>query len=49
MKATLKNLGNHLGVSKERVRQLELRGMGKLREAIAQFGLIGELRDRAVR
>ena len=49
MKATLKNLGNHLGVSKERVRQLELRGMGKLREAIAQFGLIGELRDLAVR
>ena len=49
MKATFKNLGNRLGVCKERVRQLELRGMEKLREAIAQFGLVGELRDLAVR
>ena len=32
--ATLEELGSQLGVSKERVRQLEHRAMGKLRSAI---------------
>ena len=49
VKATFANLGEKLGVCKERVRQLELRGMEKLRSAIAQLGFVGELRDLAIR
>lgn len=49
MKATFNNLGEKLGVCKERVRQLELRGLEKLRDAIARLGFVGELRDLAVR
>ena len=34
---TLRDLGNKFGVSKERVRQLELRTRGKLREGLQEF------------
>ena len=36
---TFENLGNRLGVSKERVRQLEFRAIAKLREAVADLHL----------
>ncbi|MEX0923521.1 MAG: RNA polymerase factor sigma-32 [Rhodovibrionaceae bacterium] len=36
--ATLESLGEELGVSKERVRQLEHRALGKLRDSLKQHG-----------
>lgn len=48
MKATFANLGDKLGVCKERVRQLELRGMEKLRNAIVELGFVCSLRDFAI-
>lgn len=48
MKATFANLGDQLGVCKERVRQLELRAMEKLRTAIVELGLVMELREFVV-
>lgn len=40
MKPTFSKLGEKLGVSKERVRQLELRAMNKLRDAIDDLRLV---------
>jgi RNA polymerase sigma-32 factor len=40
---TLEELGRELGVSKERVRQLEARAMGKLKAALER--LAGDERD----
>jgi RNA polymerase primary sigma factor len=37
VKPTFSKLGKHLGVSKERVRQIEMRAMNKLRELVAEF------------
>ncbi len=37
VKPTFTRLGEHLGVSKERVRQLEARAMGKLRDSMGDF------------
>ena len=36
--ATLQRLGSELGISKERVRQLEQRALGKLRSSILRRG-----------
>lgn len=44
-KATFSNLGRSLGISKERVRQLELRAVEKLRNTIGELGLFNELRS----
>lgn len=49
MKATFSNLGRKLGISKERVRQLELRAVEKLRTAIGDLGAFGDLRSVALR
>lgn len=49
IKATFSNLGQQLGVSKERVRQLELRAMDKLRKVIGDLGIFQELRRFAYR
>lgn len=45
VKATFANLGRKLGISKERVRQLELRAVDKLRNAIGELGLLHQLRS----
>lgn len=47
VKATFLNLGNRLGISKERVRQLELRAIEKLRNVIGEMGIFNELRSAA--
>lgn len=48
-KATFSHLGRKLGVSKERVRQLELRAVEKLRHVIGELGIFNELRSVASR
>ena len=47
VKATFSNLGRKLGISKERVRQLELRAVEKLRSVIGELGIFNELRSVA--
>jgi RNA polymerase primary sigma factor len=47
VKATFSNLGQRLGISKERVRQLELRAVEKLRNVIGEMGIFNELRSMA--
>ena len=37
---TLESLGDELGISKERVRQIENRALGKLRKALTQHGCL---------
>ena len=49
VKATFANLGLRLGISKERVRQLELRAVEKLRNVIGELGIFNELRSVASR
>src|SRR5258707_12822248 len=44
-KVTLKSLGEHFGFSRERARQLELRAMEKLKQALGQ--LVSEVQPEA--
>jgi RNA polymerase sigma-32 factor len=46
-KVTLKSLGEHFGFSRERARQLELRAMEKLKQALGE--LISEVQPEAAR
>ena len=49
IKATFANIGKQLGISKERVRQLEIRALEKLRNATGELGLFNTLRSVALR
>jgi RNA polymerase sigma factor (sigma-70 family) len=45
---TLRELGEELGISRERVRQLEVRAKDKLRKLLSSRPWIGELLDTGV-
>ncbi len=44
---TLETLGDELGISKERVRQIENRALGKLRKALAQLNNFGDTAEQS--
>ena len=44
---TLETLGDELGISKERVRQIENRALGKLRRALAQLHSFGDSAEQS--